>query len=565
VPEIYNGFSLCSGDNDGVLRFGGSIRTPAEAGAGHHVETLREDLVRLGFFLAREGDIAKRGIFDRWLEEAVREFQVMARLPTVARERIEPKRDAYLLRLESVNVADEQRYPQASAANSETFASGVVNATTRRLIELWTTNKWRCPWVIAEWAVPGKKPKKTLLKRPPKAAQAVEYKVGHRTLVRADLTVTGRTPKIQGEVFLHDFAGCYLQDANPAQPDPRLYLGKERSYLARRGPSAWSSSDRAVTAAQIAVTPETLTGADIDDLDSAAASTFRVVGAVARIEVTTGLQMVNAYDLACQSAGLYHFALVTPAPRPAVGKGELGGVFSLLEKRSAEEFNNFIANFGLRHELPWGEDGSQLKNRSSGVWETYSCREAASGVRGERIVKRDQADVLQSWQWLARLNMLAFVSPAYRQVLWTLACMRLEAIQSLKIGGQFPNQWTLGSVFSSELLMAKLLRIHVRQSGALGTLPDVNEPPLCEKWVREVMKVLTPQEIAAGPSKWDGAVLARLDARINARFPGYSKDTYDKNNKLIKQGDFNRIAQWRWKERALSSAPRSFKLVAAEA
>jgi hypothetical protein len=562
---IYNDFSLRPGDDDRKLRYAGNICTPAQAGGGGHIAALRKDLVELGFFLAKERSSAIAPTFDRWLEEAVREFQVMARRPKVAREETNPPEpEKYLQRLRSVDVPAGDRYPSAESTSVDRFASGIVNATTRRLIALWKQNRWRCPWVIAEWVVPTPaKPKKTLKKRPKYLLNmpTLIAGVGTRTLQRHDLTVSGRTPKVKGEVFLHDFSRQYFSDADPTAPDMRFYLGKEMPFGTRRGPVGWPGLKDTQTKL-IKITPQLLIGKDISNDESALASTFRVVAALASIEVSYGFQLVNGYDWACLSGGLCHFALVSPDKKDEkkVGKGELGGIMAWFAHHSLDDFNKHVGSFGLRPLLAWSPDGSNLLNRNSGIYETYSCRESNQAALGETIDTRSKADVLQSWQWLARLTMLAFVAPGYAHANWVLTRLRLRYIGQLPISGGFPSDWTLSRVFSSERLMTKLLRIHVLGSGRLGYRDSEADPPVCRSWIAKLLRAtLTNNEIAAGPATWDEAVMTRLDTALNKKFKGYA--SYVRDGKFIK-GDFPRLDDWTWREHGVSTKPRSFKLYA---
>jgi hypothetical protein len=563
MKDLYNGFALKRGDDDRNRKYEGRERTPAEIGAGKHIASLRGDLVELGFFLAREKTGESTEMFDRWLEEAVREFQVMARQPTVAHERAEPAGGGnYLRRLASVDVPHDDRYPLSSSSAVDRFASGVVNQTTRRLIAEWKARRWRNPWVIAEWVVPEapKKPKKTLKTPAPTPAPPVEYKVGPRVLARHDLTVTGRTPRIAGEVFLHDFSDRYFEVDDPSKPDPRFYLGKERSYGLRRGPTGWLGLPD-TQEKLIKVTPALLTGEDIADPESAAASTFRVVAALASIEVSHGFQYVNGYDLACLSGGVCHFTLIMPDFKRVrrVHPGELAGLMALMEKTAADEFDTFLGEFGLRPQTAWGDDGRDLLNPVTGIWASFPCRETADAARGQPVDDRSEADVLQSWQWLARFTMLAWVAPAYAACNWDLARMRLRRIGALPIGGTFGKDWTIGTVFSSERLAAKLLRAHVHASSRLAGREAADKPPVCKPWIRTLLdKTLTADEIKQGPAKWKQIVLTRLDLALDKSLKQYA-DRKDKKGRLIK-GDFPRITAWAWRGRPLSNAPRSFQL-----
>ncbi len=571
MTDLYNGFSLRIGDNDDRRTYEGDVKAPEQAGTADHVRRLRLDLQELGFFLAKERGSEPALMFDRWLEEAVREFQVMARLSRVAHELAEPSGEKnYLRRLESVAVPASDRYPLPQSGATDRFASGIVNSTTRRLIALWKANRWRCPWVIAEWAVPEKppRPKKSVKEKPkpvPVPKSPDDWVVGDRTLKRHDLCVAGRGAKVVGEVFLHDFSQRYIKIADPSVPEMRFYLGMERGSGGLRGPCGFPGLPD--TQKQlIKISPQLLTGGPITAPESSKASTYRVVAAVASVEVSDGFQFVNAWDLAVLSAGLFHFTLmsvgnVKEASKLKFGKGELLGLLSWMEKHVPQEFADFIGSFGLWSESTWGSDGKALLNGRNGIWEGYLCRETASGVRDQPVKQHEQAVVLQSWQWLARFNMLPFVSPGYSQANWALARLRLRFIHGLSIGGDFPKTWRIGDVFTSERSIAKLLRVHVHGSGRLSVLPDPKQAPISAKWIRDVLtKELTKAEIAAGPGTWGDAVQRKLESRLDLAFSQYTAPK--KSGAKTVEGDFIRLERWAHDGRHLSSAANSFKLMA---
>lgn len=566
MDDIYYGFALQKGDDDRRNLYGGVKRSQLAAADASQVAQLRADLVELGFFLAREDAPDKNPVFDDWLVEAVREFQIMARLPNTSKEAAEPAGDdKYLLRLTKVPVNVADRYPQAGSGHVDQYASGIVNATTRKLIALWKLNRWRCPWVIAEWAVPDKltRPKKSLKPRSAAVPNATGYTVGARTLKRHDLTVSGRTPRITGEVFLHDFSAHYHADppADPAAPDVRYYLGKEQRYLGVRLGPVGTPGLPDTQAASLKITPKLLTGSDLADNESAIASTFRVIGALGSVEAGNGLQMVNGYDMACLSLGVCQFALVSPNRREPgkVGKGELGGLLSWLAARDPLQFDKLMGAFGLRPQTAWGTNGGDLLNQNLGIWESYCYRETASELQGERIDTRSEANILQSWQWMARLTMLGFTSSSYARGNWAVARLRLQWITKLPIGGGLPNSWTLGATFSSERLVAKLLRIHVITPSKLSYRPDLHKPALCRPVIANILhKCLTPAEMKAGPLKWGDAVMLKLEAALDTKFPGFLS-RFDAKGKLLKEGDFDKLANWRWQRRGLSPAAHSFQ------
>ena len=240
------------------------------------------------------------------------------------------------------------------------------------------------------------------------------------------------------------------------------------------------------------------------------------------------------------------------------------GLLSWMEKHHPGEYADLMGDFGLRAEKEWKADGGDLLNGRNGIWESFFSRESATGLRDTRVEQRVDAAVLQNWQWTARFTMLPFASPAYREANWHLARLRLQKICELSIGGHFATAWRIGNVFTSERLTAKLLRLHVRESGKLSTLPTPGQPPISAAWIQKLLaKTLTPAEVASGPSKWGDAVQHRLESAVDKAFARYVKTTVDRNGNPV-LGDFTRIQSWTSSGRALSDTANSFKLLSGD-
>lgn len=565
MTDRYGGYALRAGDSDVQRRYGG---TSQPASAAPYVAQLRSDLVTLGFFLARPEPASAAGEFDGFLEEAVREFQVMARLPTIARERPDSTDPAlYLRRLEPVVNSD--RYPSADSGSADCFASGVLNTRTRRLVELWLNNRWRCPWVLAEWrAAIAEKPAKTRKKTATATPQPGPITVKGRTLVRHDLSYPLHGGHASGEVFFHDFSQHYFIDYNPLEPDPRFYVGREmyaiKSKLGRIVGPRGGSGQADTRQAHVRITPENLTGSDIGDPDSATGSTWRVVGSVASVEVTEGLEIINAYDAGTISAGLFHFTIVaSTASKPhIIGKGELCGLLSWLKEKHANEFESHVADFGLRPVTPWGGDGAALFSEATRTWNDFPARESELGAMGVIVKTRQEAELLRTWQWTARFKMLAQVSPGYREGNWYFSRLRLKKIREVPIGGGWPASWSIGNVFSAESTMAKVLRAHVNAPANIAVKPPREAVRAARRIGKLLDLTLTAAEKKQDPVKWADEVHARIDDALGVAYPQFAIDriTVKNGKKTQSPGDFPRMDAWKYDGRPLSLAAKSFLL-----
>ena len=139
---VYGGYDLQRDDDDATHTYGGDPNAsgPASPADKGYVAQLREDLAELGFGPMFRHDPAEDPMqtFDIWLERAVRELQLYARMPNLAAETNQGPFPFYGDRLSGV----PNPLPYAGPV------CGVVNGETRSLIQLWLERGLRCPVVI---------------------------------------------------------------------------------------------------------------------------------------------------------------------------------------------------------------------------------------------------------------------------------------------------------------------------------------------------------------------------------------------------------------------------------
>ena len=423
---IYNDFDLKRDDSDAESRWGGQARPAASAtvasGPGNTLSTaspvadLQRDLRTLGFLLAPEPD----GQFKLTTECAVREFQIYAKMERVAREYTTSTASAYADRLSQV-ATGAHRYAGP--------VSGVVNAETRAALEHWLKESWRCPVVIEAWT------KKSPPTRAIENLWRHEEGAGKYVIKARDLT-------------------DYYQAQAPAD---LWVVGESTSYKAgkvvRRGPV--STSEHAWQ--DVEVLPETLVGAAWSALSAAQRSTFKVVRAVAEVECYAFFDVVNSYDVAIVSTGIFHFTFQN-------GRGELCGLLEDLAAHHPGDYGRAISFFGM--DVQGTGAGAQrspphvkLQNDSGGY---------------EPVTKEPDINYIRNWHWFYRYVMMGRTVESYRRRMWHAALRRIQKLRSLTFDqgdvtavgttprGQ-PILATIGDVFTSELAVGYLLRWHVNR------------------------------------------------------------------------------------------------------
>jgi len=412
---LYDDLDLRLDDNDERQRWGGASRLPPPAMVASGPEntlsppapvaSLQRDLHALGFLLAPEPN----GVFDLKTEWAVREFQIYAKMDRVAREDTTSQAPEYGDRLSQVPTG-AHRYSGP--------VSGVVNAQTRAALEHWLKESWRCPVVLDAW---------TTKKGSPPAREM--RNIWLHTEGSTDLVVKAR-----------DFTGYFQGQA----PTDLWAVGKLARYKALLGPQ--STIDHAWPDAE--VLPETLVGTEWSALSPAQRSTFKVVRAVAEVECYAFFDVVNAYDSAIVSTGIFHFTFQH-------GTGEL-----------CKLLRDLAASYPGDYQRAFGFFGMDVRKPASGKAEfTVHLQDDSGGY--QPVTNTPEIDYIRNWHWFYRYVMIGRKVESYRRSMWARAIERIRLIRSAAfkesdvpaVGTGTPA--TIGHVFTSELAIGYLLRLHV--------------------------------------------------------------------------------------------------------
>ena len=456
----YGGYDLRRGDKDNGHVYDGHARPLAigdpvpGAGDRGYVAQLRRDLAELGFgpmfdYSATEGS---NQTFDLHLEWAVRELQLYARMPNLARLTAGANALFYADRLEQVPNPSPYAGP----------VCGVVNDETRVLIGQWLDGFLCCPVVIEgrsghpDYSTPYPAPAAT-----------------PDNLWRAD-QIKADDPDLR--VYARDFTGHWplLPESGDAGRDPsdRHVIGA-RSALGRGGP--WANAPMHVWT-EWEVLPETLTGRSFAALSDAGRSTFRMVRTVSEVECLGYFDSFNAWDGAFFSTGPCHWTIGLPPKRGRdTQDAELPAYLAYLNGlggKAAEAYENAFGVFGCGVTKPWpggtAGPGSPCwfeDERKYLAWVTFEGEDG-------RLVEAPRAggqsgEWFRQWHWCVRFAMAARTNEAYRQHMWDYARLRLRDVLAtpwdppLQLANGDPA--TIGDLFTSERAVAILLRWHVNQ------------------------------------------------------------------------------------------------------
>jgi len=444
---IYGDFNLQRGDADATRKWGGQQQaiavgqatagTPTTLGSASPVADLQRDLATLGFLYVKGSTTP--GEFDDFTEGAVRELQAYAKMAVAAVENPSAQ-GAYVERLSSV--------PTGSFKYAG-HVSGVVNAGTRKVIEHWLAQKWRCPVVLDGWTTRG-------------------------TPVRTQENVW-RFDEVAGGLVVkaRDFSGYYREQR---ATDPLWKIGKSVRYQGTHGPSG----DTTVAWPELELTPELVFGQSFDSLNGANQSTFRVVRCVAEIECMGFFDIINAYDRAVVSTGLVHWTFLD-------GSGELSELLVQLAEIAPADYAKAFVFFGLdvrTKAATAAHDPVSVKLEDEDGKYRRIIEHAHPRTQEERDLKREELarlNYMRNWHWCYRFVMTARTLASYRQEMWKKVMYRIMTIQGVQLdelttipftaadGTAQRRPATIGDALTSELGMGILLRWHVLSpAGVVG-------------------------------------------------------------------------------------------------
>jgi peptidoglycan hydrolase-like protein with peptidoglycan-binding domain len=502
----------------GVARAAATVCLPAPASPPadpRHVRDLQEDLRRLGFLVVG----APSGEFDRATEWAVREFQIYAKMPRVARVRAGV--DASLRRGAHLVAADlgfdEPTGLSAYVASLEAVdndacyggsVSGVVNAATRACIDRWLQNEWRCPVIVEAWSM--------------------RRGARHRP-VAINLWAHDAHASASPRMFARDFTGYYTMPTGHAADDMHV-IGDFVTYLTWSGPRSlppqhtWTDAE---------LLPAALTGTASPT--GAARTTYRVVRAVSEVECIGFFDSVNCYDNAFVSVGPCHWTLgIVDAAGGSVSRGELCGYLAYLRHADRAAFFAAFEFFGARIDRDWtsaagANDGADLFDAGSRKYTGWVAQQQENGTFLRAPLNEADGNYFKTWHWHYRFVMAGRTIEGYRRRMWDMARVRLRDILAVPWGAGVANVGTrpatIGDVFTSERAVAMLLRWHIRFPGHVvsGGAPGTR----LRNALRDAKAAGASLTWTGDPSRWTDAHETLLVDGIMSASPANVHDTLE--------------------------------------
>lgn len=413
---LYGDYDLQLGDADATGMYGGQRRTPPlQAASGQpntvsppaHVTSLQQDLIKLGFRCFG----APTGKFDDTTQWAVRELQIYAKMPAVAKEDTKSTATEYVDKLSQINNTGDGLYAGP--------VSGVVNAATRKVMEAWLKEDRRCPVVIDAWN---------------KLASGSRT---HRNIWRHDELEESRY------AMAADFSGYYV----PYKAGELIAIGQTLEYNHKFGPAGGTS----ISPPSMEVLPETTIGSPWTSLAPDFQSTFKLVRCIAEIECRAFFDLFNAYDRAVFSMGLVHWTLLA-------GKGELCEYLAAYAALSPSDYDRGFLSLGLEcRPQSTGSKPAVHLQRDDGSFEPTGSA-------------MNKLDYLRNWHWIYRFVMAARTIESFRRGMWAFVLGRIQRLRRAELqhdklkkpgAGGTTTYPTIGEVFTSELATGLLLRWNV--------------------------------------------------------------------------------------------------------
>lgn len=375
--------------------------------------------------------------------------------------------------------------------------SGRANQETRKCINDWGERRQRSPVLIPafEWD---------------------ETKTGiapGEVATITDLWTRKETEDTALRMFAADFTriapGASL-DESGLQPigNYTIYEKKKTGGPVGLAPSAALRVDFAeFTPGRIGLAEEgLLVAANRGDPLYPAASTFRVIRAVAEIECLGYLDQINGYDDAGISFGPCHWAM-GGLEKSATEKTELGGLAAYLRHLDVNGVSgvDVFAPQGLVPFLGTNDKIANAAQSTSNAANTWQLGLADDRGRSRQMQMSDVLETIPSWRnyyrWVAIGRQNEPIGPAS----WAMALRRLHHLLEVR----FPEKkdrpsLTLGTVFTSELAVALLLRWHVKKPNTVVTTEERTKGKKRTYFVQAHPNIIAVYEAAKRTKPKDG-------------------------------------------------------------
>lgn len=399
------------------------------------------------------------------LEQVIREFQISASGPiaaTARKQAISPQQLALRHFGDLMATANQAVYSGP--------VSGRANQDTRRVMQAWAASGQRCPLLITAYHADDL----DTSERPRLGAVPIY----------ADLWSRKETISPTLRMFAADFTR--LAPGLPLTQAELELIGYYSPYKKTSGGPGSLKPTRGRRVAYAEVTPRRLLEVDEGELLAALspdaaddmralASTFKVVRAVSECECIGYLDQINAYDNAGISYGPCHWAMAGAIEKPK-GATELGGLAAYLRYLSdggAVRDVDVFALQGLAAAQPHGRDAAAIARATAGASFINQLCFLDDRGRPRPMTSTGPEVMIPSWRSFYRWVEIGRRHKRIGLATWRMALRRLHRLSATPIifvpasGGQPTVPITIGAAFTNEIVMAQLMRWHVKIPSAV--------------------------------------------------------------------------------------------------
>ncbi|SFB27618.1 hypothetical protein SAMN05216248_1046 [Pseudomonas simiae] len=438
------------------------------------VVELKKQLTELGFNLLFDvGDQPTA-----WLRHAIREFQIYARLPRVAKVKQGSANEArWLDRLEATN--NSKRYTGQ--------IDGIYDrASVQPILDHWTAAKYRCP-VVAEIYIRIGKAKWSELGEGSSDVRGNYWRYDDPR-IKAFVKASKRD-KPYGELHVRicDLTGQFEEEHKASVMSGRIF--KHHVSAAKGKPpdvyvGGYVANSPLTMTSTAEVTPKNLIGKEWADLNDQARRTFRVIRAVSEHECYGYLESINGYDDAWMSQGPCHWTLALAVPGKAgpdddANPGELPAFIAYWAATETNDSNaKLIQPFGVVPKPTWtnGKPPSKPGGACSYTGRLHWMSGPIDGAAEDGpISKVEDLNWIRTTHWFWRFLALARNVKSFRQRQWHMTRIRLRDILAYEIDPSDrpikdagSNTVAVSKLITSEVGVALLLRCHIRKSGFMA-------------------------------------------------------------------------------------------------
>lgn len=476
--DAYLGHELRIGDSDASRTWGGKTWTgTSPAGAAGPVATLQDNLRKLGF----TGFGNTTGVFDELTAACVRDFQIEAKRTFVYGS----------VRYEPTSTSGTSSTPQASVIEGRTEARLRYQGPIHGVVDEATAD------IIASWLDPDSVEPRVY---------PISPRIPPTTNLGGDRVVPGTAERIRNPIVI---------DARAQATDPPIAAPVERWWWdamqtsgsfffatdkASRinspgrplefaiGRNVWTADYKGPALDLQSKAPWKSAGAEavFDRLNTPLVEA-RVIASVSRVESELQRDVINGWDRAVLSFGFLHWTLTFVKPNNST-LGELAALLAFYRDKYPDAFARDFVPLGLTPDpTAWGDPtwssngdaGKQAKY--AGYLELWGARGANGTVDPTQPViygkgapdPRDMylVDFFRSWRMIYRVAMVLRTSDEFAAAQVAFARLRLRQLLARSFGATGPmiedpgagmsRVRTLGEIFTSELAVAFVLRIHV--------------------------------------------------------------------------------------------------------